>query len=70
MFGLHDDEGGVNRTHGLFMMCEDIIKPDFIIAEVGSYAGVSGEVLALYCKELYCIDTSIFIFFILIYFPN
>jgi hypothetical protein len=57
MFGLHDDEGGVNRTHGLFMMCEDIINPDFVIAEIGSYAGVSSEVLALHCKELYCIDT-------------
>jgi predicted O-methyltransferase YrrM len=57
MFGLKDDEGGVNRTQGLFMLCDDIIKPDFTIAEVGSYAGVSSEVLALHCKKLYCIDT-------------
>lgn len=57
MFGLHDDENGVNRTHGLFMMCDEIVKPDFVIAEIGSYAGVSSEVLALHSKELYCIDT-------------
>ena len=57
MFGLKDDENGVNRTQGLFMLCNDIIKPDFTIAEIGSYAGVSSEVLALHCKKLYCIDT-------------
>jgi predicted O-methyltransferase YrrM len=57
MFGLHDDEGGVNRTHGLFMMCDDIIKPDFTIAEIGSFGGVSSEVLALHCQKLYCVDT-------------
>jgi len=57
MFGLKYDEGGVNRTQGLFMLCDNIIKPDFTIAEVGSYAGVSSEVLALHCKKLYCIDT-------------
>ena len=56
MFGLKDDENGVNRTQGLFMLCDDIIKPDFTIAEIGSYAGVSSEVFALYCKKLYCID--------------
>ena len=57
MFGLHDDEGGVNRTHGLFMMCDDIMKPNFRVAEIGSYAGVSSEVLALHCEKIYCIDT-------------
>ena len=35
MFGLKDDEGGVNRTQGLFMLCDDIIKPDFVVAESG-----------------------------------
>jgi predicted O-methyltransferase YrrM len=57
MFGLHDDEGGVNKTQGLFMMCDDIVKPEFVVAEIGSYAGVSSEVLALNCKKLTCIDT-------------
>ena len=57
MFGLHNDEGGVNRTQGLFMLCDDVIKPNFIVAEIGSYAGVSSEVLALSCEKLYCIDT-------------
>ena len=57
MFGLHDDKGGVNRTQGLFMMCEDLMIPEFVVAEIGSYAGVSSEVLALHCKEIHCIDT-------------
>jgi len=57
MFGLKDDEGGVNKTDGLFMMCHDIMKEDFIVAEIGSYAGVSSEVLALNCSSLHCIDT-------------
>ena len=57
MFGLKDDENGVNRTQGLFMLCEDLIKPDFTIAEIGSFGGVSSEVLALHCQKLYCVDT-------------
>jgi predicted O-methyltransferase YrrM len=57
MFGLKDDEGGVNKTEGLFMMCRDIMKEDFVVAEIGSYAGVSSEVLALHCTKLHCIDT-------------
>jgi predicted O-methyltransferase YrrM len=57
MFGLYGDENGVNRTQGLFMMCEDIIKPNYVIAEIGSFGGVSSEVLALHCEKLYCIDT-------------
>ena len=39
------------------MMCDDIIKPDFTIAEIGSFGGVSSEVLALHCQKLYCVDT-------------
>ena len=52
-----NDEGGVNRTHGLFMLAKDLIKPDFTVAEIGSFSGVSSEVLALHCKKLVCIDT-------------
>ena len=52
-----NDEGGVNRTHGLFMLAKDLIKPNFTVAEIGSFSGVSSEVLALHCKKLVCIDT-------------
>lgn len=50
-------ENGLNQTHGLFMLCEDVIKTDFIIAEIGSYGGVSSEVFALYCSKLFCVDS-------------
>lgn len=53
----NDSENGINQTHGLFMMCRDIIKNDFVMAEIGSFGGISSEVLALHCKKLYCIDT-------------
>ena len=52
-----DDENGLNRTHGLFLMCREKMKDDFIVAEIGSFGGVSSEVLSLHCKKIYCIDT-------------
>jgi len=57
MFHVEEDENGVNRTFGLFMLCDEIIKKDFVVAEIGSFCGVSSEVFSLYCKKLYCIDT-------------
>ena len=56
---LPDKCGGApesNRTHGLFTLCNNHIKPDDIVCEVGSFAGVSSEVFALYAKEVHCID--------------
>ena len=52
-----NDENGLNRTWGLFMMARDIIKPNFKVAEIGCYGGISSEVLALHCEKLYCIDS-------------
>lgn len=57
MFHLEEDNNGVNRTQGLFMLCEDTVKENFTIAEIGSFCGISSEVLSLYCKKIYCIDT-------------
>jgi len=45
-----------NKTPGLFMLCDNHIKPDAIMCEVGSFAGVSSEVFALYAKEVHCVD--------------
>ena len=53
----NDDENGLNRTHGLFLMCREKMKQDFVVAEIGCFAGISSEVLALHCKKLYCIDS-------------
>ena len=52
-----DDDDGLNRTHGLFLMCREKMNDNFTVAEIGSFGGVSSEVLALHCKKLYCIDT-------------
>ena len=52
-----DDENGLNRTWGLFLMAREIMKPNFRVAEIGSYGGISSEVLALHCEKLYCIDS-------------
>jgi predicted O-methyltransferase YrrM len=53
----NNPENGLNQTHGLFMMCRDVMKDDFIVTEIGSFGGISSEVLALHCRKLFCIDT-------------
>jgi predicted O-methyltransferase YrrM len=57
MFHIENDDNGVNLTLGLFMLTKEIMNTDFIVAEIGSFCGVSSEVLALHCKKIYCIDT-------------
>lgn len=46
----------VNSLRGLHDLVQEIVKPDFVIVEIGSFAGVSSDLLARYCKKLYCID--------------
>ena len=48
MFHIENDDNGVNRTFGLFMLAEEIMKDNFTVAEIGSFCGVSSEVLALH----------------------
>lgn len=50
------DEGGVNRLFGLKDLCDKFIAEDLVMLEVGSFAGVSSELFANYCKQLYCVD--------------
>lgn len=57
MFHIESDDNGINKTDGLFMLVNDVVKDNFTIAEIGSFCGVSSEVFALNCKELFCIDT-------------
>ena len=45
-----------NSVEGLFDMIQDIGIKDFTIVEVGSFAGVSSELFAMFCKQLYCVD--------------
>lgn len=45
-----------NSIRGLSMLIKDHVKDDFVIAEVGSFSGVSSEVFAQNCKEIHCVD--------------
>lgn len=45
-----------NSVEGLYDMIKDIGIEGFTIAEIGSFAGVSSELFAQYCKKLYCVD--------------
>lgn len=45
-----------NSVAGLFDMIAEIVKPDFIIVEIGSFSGVSSDLLSRFCKKLICID--------------
>jgi len=56
IFFIHDDCNGVNRLFGLRDLIKDVVNKDSIICEIGSFGGVSSELFALNCKELYCID--------------
>ena len=38
------------------MLIDEFITKDTVIVEVGSFAGISSELFALHCKELYCVD--------------
>lgn len=46
----------VNSLEGLKTLCDEVIKQEWTIVEVGSFAGVSSDLLARYCKKLYCVD--------------
>lgn len=45
-----------NSVYGLYDMVKEIVKPDFVIVEIGSFAGVSSDLFARYCQTLYCVD--------------
>lgn len=45
-----------NSVEGLFEMIKDIVKPNFFMAEIGSFSGVSSELFARFVNYIYCID--------------
>jgi len=45
-----------NTTRGLYEMITKYVDPKFQIVELGSFAGVSSELFALFCTKLYCVD--------------
>ena len=45
-----------NTTRGLYEMITKYVDPKYKIVELGSFAGVSSELFALFCDQLYCVD--------------
>ncbi len=45
-----------NYIEGLTDLIEDYVTPESLIAEIGSFKGISSEAFALFCKQIYCID--------------
>jgi predicted O-methyltransferase YrrM len=45
-----------NTVDGLIDLCQKYLKPTDKCVEVGSFSGVSSQVIALHCGELHCVD--------------
>jgi cephalosporin hydroxylase len=45
-----------NNINGLLEMANEVIKPNFVIAEIGSFSGVSTELFSLFTKTVHVID--------------
>ncbi len=52
--GVANGPGDV--TPGLIDLCRDWITPDFLMAEVGSFAGVSTRVFACFARFVWAVD--------------
>jgi len=56
LYYFNQDQNGINRLFGLKDLIEENFTKDMIGCEVGSFAGVSSELFALYVKKIYCVD--------------
>lgn len=50
------DNGDSNFTVGLHDLIQQHVKPHFIMAEIGSFAGVSSALFANYVDKIHCVD--------------
>lgn len=55
MFYLGDC-GGMNRLYGLYDMIKENFNKNFVVGEIGSHSGVSSELFAKTCSQVFCID--------------
>jgi len=53
---VENSNNKVDKTDGLVALCEKLIKKYMIGVEIGSFAGISSEVFALFAKQITCID--------------
>lgn len=45
-----------NSLKGLYHLIQEYVTPETVMAEIGSFSGVSSELFAIHCKEINCID--------------
>lgn len=50
------DDRADDSTVGLILFCKDWVKPDFVMAEIGCYRGVSTSIFAQYAKTVHAVD--------------
>lgn len=55
-FVVDSDQEGINTLYGLYDLIKEIINPEFVICEIGSYKGVSSALFAEHVKHIFCID--------------
>jgi len=46
----------VNQLMGLKMLIDEYINENTVMAEIGSFSGISSELFSLHCKEIHCVD--------------
>ena len=51
-----DDHGPGDTVPGLVDLCHDWIKPDFLMADVGAFRGVSTRVFACFARLVWAVD--------------
>tara|TARA_R110000796_G_scaffold241064_1_gene362349 strand:+ start:1709 stop:2362 length:654 start_codon:yes stop_codon:yes gene_type:complete len=45
-----------NSNRGLYDLIKDVITSETVMVEIGSFSGVSSELFAIHCKNIYCVD--------------
>jgi len=55
-FCEYSDQNNVNILHGLNDLISNFITKNSIVCEIGSFKGVSSELIAKYCHTIYCVD--------------
>tara|TARA_R110002167_G_scaffold338024_1_gene545583 strand:+ start:1723 stop:2364 length:642 start_codon:yes stop_codon:yes gene_type:complete len=45
-----------NSNRGLYDLIKDVITSETVMVEIGSFSGVSSELFAIHCKDIYCVD--------------
>lgn len=51
-----DFNNPTNQLYGLQMLISDYVNNKTVMAEIGSFTGLSSELFALHAKEVHCID--------------